>query len=186
MISIVIPIKYEENIYWDLINNAIKSILRQTYKDYEIIISPYDKEVGQGRNNGIAKAKGEWILTLDADDTINENFLEKVISLTGYDIVTTDGMIEDYYFKVENIDINSFREFNRILNCSLFKKEIWEKYKFSEKLFGYEDWDFWLRALENGYKIGVINEPLVNISDRPESRNKEASKYHEELKKIIQ
>jgi glycosyltransferase involved in cell wall biosynthesis len=190
MISIIIPIKTTENEYWDLLPKAIKSVLRQTNKDYELIISQYDNDVSEGRNKGIERAHGEYCLTLDADDTLHPQFLEKVKNYCGqYDIVATDGYISGFIFKKKFIAkdgvLEDFLQNNRILNCSIFKKEIWNRYHFNENLGGYEDWDFWVKALRNGYKIGVIHEPLVNISNRFNSRNKGAIRRHNELKDEI-
>lgn len=82
----------------DCIKNAINSILEQDFNDYEIIIvndcsndntiklikqleNPKIKLInnkiniglGASRNIGVQKAKGEYILYLDADDTLYEN-----------------------------------------------------------------------------------------------------------------
>jgi len=180
MISIVIPIKLEENQYWDLLPNAIKSVLRQTYTDYELIISQYKNDVSEGRNKGIEKCNGEWILTLDADDILHNTFLEETIKLSDkYDIISTHS---------NNLLANpdeDFTQANRILNCSLFKKEVWLKNKFDETLYGYEDWKFWLDAKKEGFKFGLVNKQLVYINDTPNSRNKNAIKRHNELVKII-
>lgn len=190
MISIIIPIKTTENEYWELLHKAVKSVLRQSYKDYELIISQYDNDVSEGRNKGLKKAHGEYCLTLDADDILHLQFLEKVLPYLGrYDIIATDGFIGSSIFKskfkAQDGTLDDFLKQNRILNCSVFKKEIWDKYHFNESLGGYEDWDFWIKALRNGYKIGVIHEPLVTISDRPNSRNKDAIKRDSELKEKI-
>lgn len=180
MISVIIPIKNIENEYWDLLPRAIKSVLRQTFKDFELIVSIYNEEVSVGRNSGIAKAKGEWILTLDADDELTPNFLEEVYKNKGnYDIIATGALINGKLFIPE--PHKGFESTNRILNCSLFKKEVWEKYHFNQDLKAYEDYDFWLKSIENGFKIGVVKTPLVNIYDRPNSRNKYASIHHDEL-----
>lgn len=86
-VSIVIP-TYNRAAY---VATAIKSVLIQSYKDYEIIVvddgstdstrdvlEPYrdrilylyqeNKGVSAARNTGIQKAKGEWIAFLDSDD----------------------------------------------------------------------------------------------------------------------
>lgn len=87
MISVVIPAFNSER----CINRAIKSVLSQTFSDYEIIvvddgstdgtadvvkkfgdrvnyIYQENSGVSVARNTGIAASKGDWIAFLDADD----------------------------------------------------------------------------------------------------------------------
>ena len=94
-ISVIIPTFNRE----DFIENAIKSVLRQTYKVDEIIVidnlstdntlvlikDKYPqitvlKENKQGvsyaRNKGILKAKNNWIALLDSDDEWLPNKIE--------------------------------------------------------------------------------------------------------------
>jgi glycosyltransferase involved in cell wall biosynthesis len=94
MISIVIP-TYNEEKYLPLL---LKSIKRQKFKDYEIIVadnnskdmtrkisSDYGCKVVDGglpskaRNNGAKYAKGGIILFLDADVILTRNYLEKSV-----------------------------------------------------------------------------------------------------------
>ena len=86
-VSVIIP-TYNREKY---IERAIKSVLEQSYKDYELIIvddgstddtakilKKYDKKirkfsmlhsgVSAARNFGISKAHGQWIALLDSDD----------------------------------------------------------------------------------------------------------------------
>ena len=99
LISIIIPVYNAEK----YISNTIKSLFSQTYKNFEVIIIDdgssdnsmqiVDKEmkqknipytiirqanqgVGKARNVGYENANGEWILFLDADDTINPFSIE--------------------------------------------------------------------------------------------------------------
>lgn len=98
-ISVIIPV-YKVGKY---IENSMKSVIAQTYKDFEVILvdnnTPDDsieiaekvlegsgieyrvvKQTIQGlpaaRNMGIAEAKGDWCISIDPDDTISKYFLE--------------------------------------------------------------------------------------------------------------
>lgn len=99
--SIVIPLYNKEN----FVPNTIKSVLNQTFQDYEIIIvndgstdnsenvvlgfndskiryfKTENKGVSQARNFGIEKAEGTLIAFLDADDYWFPYHLEDLLSL---------------------------------------------------------------------------------------------------------
>ncbi len=95
-ISVILPVFNEEM----LIERCIDSILKQTYKNFELIIvndgstdetlekikkyndnrikiySQKNQGAGQARNKGLEEATGDFICFVDSDDTINKNFLE--------------------------------------------------------------------------------------------------------------
>ncbi len=94
MISIIIPTWNEEK----YLPKLLECIKKQTYKDYEIIVADANskdktREVAKkyncrivkggvpavGRNNGAKVAKGDILLFLDADVTIQKDFLEKAL-----------------------------------------------------------------------------------------------------------
>ena len=100
MISVVIPFHNTER----YLKRCIDSVLNSTYKDIEIILindgstdhSPEiamkyckrdprirlfnqkRKGVSVARNLGIEQSRGEWIVFVDSDDFISEDFLETV------------------------------------------------------------------------------------------------------------
>ena len=96
LVSIIIPV-YKTGI---IIEETINSVINQTYRDFEIIaiddgsnddtvsylekfadvrikiIKQHNQGMAQTRNNGIKIANGEFILFLDHDDLIAEDFLQ--------------------------------------------------------------------------------------------------------------
>ena len=94
--SIIIPTYNRAHI----IGNAVEAVLSQTFSDFELIISDdgssdnteeiitpllkdarikYIKQINKGvcaaRNFGAQHAKGKYLVFLDSDDTINNNWL---------------------------------------------------------------------------------------------------------------
>jgi len=113
MFSVIIP-TYNRATF---VTKAVDSILRQSFKDYEIIVvddgstdttsqqlDRYGKKitriyqansgVGAARNAGIRKANGTWIAFLDSDDLWIEDKLEAQIrgmTEKNADVVTLEG-----------------------------------------------------------------------------------------------
>ena len=115
LVSIIIPYHKKKN----SISNTIKSVLNQTYKNFEIIIIYDDNNnddldlieqlkkkdnrikiiknikrmgAGKSRNIGINNSNGKFIAFLDADDTWQTQKLSKQINfmeLNNYDVTHT-------------------------------------------------------------------------------------------------
>ncbi len=105
-VSIIIPC-YN---YGQYLDEAVQSVLAQTYQDFEIIIvndgstdeltnkllatynkpkttvlSQTNKGLGAARNSGIKVSSGEYIVCLDADDSLHSDFLNKTIPILDAD-----------------------------------------------------------------------------------------------------
>lgn len=103
MVSAIVPV-YNSETY---IEECLKSILKQTYSNFEIVVvndgstdsseeiilslqkeNPntikYVKQensgVGQARNTGITNALGDYIVFVDSDDRIKEDYIETLVS----------------------------------------------------------------------------------------------------------
>ena len=121
LVSVIIPYFRKK----DTLSNSVNSVLKQTYKNFEIIII-YDDEsktdlnfvkglknldnrisviqnnqkmgAGKSRNIGIDNSKGEFIAFLDADDTWQSNKLSRQINFmksNNYDVSHTSYSLID-------------------------------------------------------------------------------------------
>lgn len=212
IVSVVIPC-YNHGQYLD---EALQSIINQTFVDWECIVvndgsfdntnevatkwlekdSRYKyfiKENGglsNTRNFGIQKAKGLYILTLDADDKYEATFLEKALKIIIHDnkigIVSSWGtrFIDDKQFgefKPVGGSLKDFLFCNAAIGTSLFRKECWEivgGYDENMKT-GYEDWEFYLRVSQQGWNTHIINEVLFFYRQHQTSMRTVAINIHD-------
>jgi glycosyltransferase involved in cell wall biosynthesis len=228
MFSIIIP-TYNRA---ERLKIALESILKQTFQNFEVLVcddgsTDHTKDVVQlfinkldltyiweenwggparPRNNGIKKAKGEWVCFLDSDDWWYSNKLEKLnehISshteadfvchelimnnvLTGYQRVYKCGPI------VPNLYYNMLMYGNNFLNSGTsIKKSTLTKFNIeiseSKDFISVEDFDLCLQLASYGAIFSCIHIPLgeyivesQNISNSPiHSKNlKSLLKYH--------
>jgi len=136
-VSVIIPTLNEER----YIEDCLKSLKEQSFKNYEIIvsdglstdntvkiakkytknvISSKDKGIGDGRNKGAKIAKGEILLFLDADTIIAPNLISKLSeSMENKDII---GLTTEVKSKeaLALIDIIEFKIYNFFVRASLY------------------------------------------------------------------
>ena len=200
-VSVIIPC-YNLGKYLD---EAVDSVLAQTFRDFEIIVvndgstdratnellDRYDRPtvrvirtknqgLARARNTGIAEARGEYILPLDADDTIGPRYLELAVarlnSNRNLGIVYCRGeLFGDRNGPVAAPEFSRrIMLFSNLIFCSaLFRKEDWRRvggYN-PEMVHGCEDWDFWLSVLELGRTVHRIPRVLFFYRVREASMN---------------
>ena len=161
--------------------------------DSILIIDQKNEGVCVSRNNGILKAAGDYILTLDADDYFDDTFVEKALDkfaendqygavMCGYVRVVKGKKIMPYI--PQEISLQSCLMNNGALSCLLFKKSaILEAGLYDVAMKdNYEDWDLNIRILKEGYRYGVVREVLFNYTDTEFSRNDTAESNDLELR----
>lgn len=124
-------------------------ILKKYAKKYDNMILIENKEnkgLSYSRNVGLEKATGEYIGYIDSDDYVDSTYYEQMmkaikkekseIAIADMKIVYEDGSFPDYVSKGCNGEVNTLNIIKNGLAASacnkLFKREIIEKYKFSE------------------------------------------------------
>lgn len=185
LISVIITTKNEE----EVLENLLKSIRNQSYKNYEVILvdnysidgtlkiaekytsNIYTKgpERSTQRNFGASKARGEYVLIVDADMMLTKNVLkaciEKIISnpeLGGL-IVPEKSFGKGFWAKCKAFERQFYLGDENIEAARFFKRSIFKKFEgYDTKITGPEDWDLPLRMKKAGVKIGRINNFIMH------------------------
>lgn len=209
-VSIVIPC-YKQAQY---LHKAIESALAQTYANIEIIVvddgSPdntsevakrypvtlirqENKGLSAARNAGIKMATGQYFLPLDADDTIDKDYLIKTVpeminSKIGV-VYTAMHTVSESYKTINEcmmpsprVDLIDLRNNNQLYVCSLIRMEALKQagYYNTNMIHGYEDWNLWIDICKRGWKFKLIPLPLFNYMIKENSMAVESFyKWHQ-------
>lgn len=203
LVTIVIP-TYN---YAEKIGRAINGVITQTISNYECFIIDdgstdntedvvkqltthdarfhYHKQGNAGvavaRNRGIALGTAPYVCCLDADDTIEPQFLEAcvgallkdkdyAIAYTSLRLVLADGRTRVSEWPSEfHFDLALDRH-NQVPTCCVFTRVMWERLggyrsRYCPHGAGSEDAEFWLRAGAHGFNaIRATDAPLFVYS----------------------
>jgi glycosyltransferase involved in cell wall biosynthesis len=142
----------------------------------------YQQKAGPSaaRNAGIGIAKGTYILPLDADDIIAPKYIE--LAIEAFQKNTNLSLVycmankfghETGLWELKEYSFKNLLQINCIFCSAVFKKADWQKsggYD-EELIYAWEDWDFWLRILNEGSQVYKIPEVLFFYRIKPQSRN---------------
>lgn len=139
--------------------------LRKKHK----VVDSKEKGLSNARNDGIAAASGEYILPLDSDDVLKPSFIASCIELFEKEPETTVVRTNIELFGVKKGRV-VFEKYtyarllarNLMVATSMFRKVDCQKVGGYDGAFTtcFEDWEFWIRLLKEGGKVGTIEEPL--------------------------
>jgi len=190
MLSIIIPALNEE----DYLPALLKSIRRQDFNDYEIIVADGGSEdetikiakdfgciiapggsTAKGRNEGAKIAKGDLFLFIDADSVLSEHLLLKLITefnkrklgLASFPVYPQGNIIDKICYGVYNLWTKITQNFlPHATQTVLIKKEIHQKISgFDEKIKIGEDHAYARNGAKSG-KFGFISCPPLLTSTR--------------------
>lgn len=131
-LSILIPSIPERmenlNTLYNKLNNQIQNYNSDGI-DVEIIVFTDNKKrtIGQKRNDLITLSTGNYVMQLDDDDDVGENFIRLVCEAIVYyspDVIAFNqlAIINNLYSIVHFSSKNSIEEFN---NCGITKRPVW-------------------------------------------------------------
>lgn len=167
-------------------DDTIKVSIKYTKLDSRIkYIEQTNRGVASARNKGIANAKGEFILPLDADDKIAPEYLKLAIrqfeNCPMTKLVYCEAMTFSSGGAAQKWDLPSYNYENLLWSNSIFVSAIFRKRDFvdcggfDEALPGLEDWDFWLSFLKKEDIVYRIPMPLFYYRQNLNGRNHRAN-----------
>lgn len=159
------------------VTQKVLSYLKE--KGYQVIHQS-NQGLAAARNTGIKKARGRYILPLDADNRIKPAYITEAVDILDEqpEVGVVYGNAELFGEKtgiveVPDFDINRLVAGNYIDACAVFRKTVWQDCggydsHIPHKL-GYEDWDFWLGVAEKGWQFHNIAEVMYEYRFRANS-----------------
>lgn len=147
---------------------------------------------GAARNAGIVAALGQYVVTLDADDYVNPEFVDACFRALTPDAVLVYGAVLFHlsdgseYFQVpeQALTLRDFMDGNRISSCALFPKSHADKVGgfIDDRSIPFEDYAFFVRMLatEGNPRAVYASGAVLNCRRRAGSRSSETT-YEEGL-----
>lgn len=128
-----------------------------------------NKGVSSARNTGAKHAKGEFLLFLDADDLILPNYITQAVEIFSNHSECKLVYSKANFFEARNDEwiLQPYTNFKNLLlgnHIPIFGLHKTEYFKningFDENLKSHEDWDYWIRLLQDGGEVIRIDEIL--------------------------
>lgn len=149
-----------------------------------------NKGLSGSRNTGIKAAKSQYVMCLDADDMLKPDAIKEHLALVDENSIAQCGLMEFGAtvgtFRPMGASIEILRKTNTVYCNAMYPKSMWEKiggYDESETMrLGWEDYEFWIRALKAGYKVNTSN--YIALLYRRHASTMTKSTTHPNLPKI--
>lgn len=226
-ISIIIPVYNSEK----FIKKCIETVLNQTFKEIEIIvindgsldkslkiireiedkrvvlINKKNEGVSEARNVGLEKARGNYILMIDSDDYIEENYLQdsfEEITKNNLDILITDINLirENQKEYLKDLNLNNEKILNGVeylkifvtdnffgFNCNKFiKKELFIKneIRYNKNITMMEDVLVLIQIILKSKKVGKLNKAYYNYVQHSNNTTAKITKKHLESIELLE
>jgi glycosyltransferase involved in cell wall biosynthesis len=219
LVSIITPVYNGEK----TIVESIQSVIGQTYTNWELIIvndgstddtlkianqfyshkiKIIDSDnfgVSSARNLGITNSSGKYIVPLDADNTLDKDFLSLCLKEfernSNLKLVYTEANLFGGLTGLWNLPDYNYKtllHYNMIDNCAVYLREDFNRvggYRLN-MVEGLEDWDFWIALLSiyTEDQVKKITTPLFNYRVSNSSRRStliETKKFDSMLQNIV-
>ena len=152
------------------------------------VICQENRGLSAARNAGIRASHGDYIFPLDADDHMCSGWIDR-----GIQILDSNPKVGVVYGDTEcfgerngrwetgPFDPDRLLSNNYIHASALYRRSVWEQNSGYDSTIpaqgGHEDWDFWIGALEHGWRFDYVPEVFFEYRQARESMITRAQPY---------
>jgi glycosyltransferase involved in cell wall biosynthesis len=148
----------------------------------KVLDLPHNVGLPAARNEGIKNAIGTYILPLDADDIIAPDYLEKALKLflkepqtsLVYGKAMKFNDVKEWQWKLKSYSYENLLLGNIIYASAIFKRDCWQRIGGYDTslVHGSEDWEFWIRLLNEQSIVHFIDSIVFYYRKKPDSMSK--------------
>lgn len=139
-------------------------------RKFEILTPMHSGKPGMVRNAGLERAQGEYLMSLDPDDTLKPGYLSACMEIFEDDssagLVFTDyierSSIGERIVSLPDFHPSYLRTQNPISPTAIYKRQFFDRGARYRSNIMYEDWDYWIQMLMLGASFRHIPTALYN------------------------
>lgn len=184
----IVVATYGSDIWKEKAKTAVLSAQNQTVQSE--VIHHHAQNLARARNEGASMISSEYIIFLDADDSLDENYVKEMIVQIDDSDLRQPSTLGVYPDNTEDdcpvlIPARSLLESNYLVIGTMCRRDQFlDAGGFDETFPVLEDWDLWVRMWKNGAIIGARPKAIYRVGVHPNSRNQNASLHGEYYTKI--
>lgn len=159
------------------------------------VIRQENKGLGAARNAGVVASQGEYLFPLDADDRLRSGWIDRGIGILDSDpnVGVVYGDAQCFGTRTDRwaagpFDTDRLLHGNFIHASALYRRAVWEQnhgYDGTMPIQGFEDWDFWVGALEHGWRFAYMPEVFFEYRRAEQSMITQALPYEEQVREFV-
>lgn len=155
------------------------------------VLRSVNRGLSAARNLGISNSTGRYICTLDADDRLEPTWFERGVALldadASIDFVShwLDAFGDEHWsWRPVRNDLAMLLDFNTLNGAAIMRRGLFDAVGgFDESMRdGCEDWEFWIRVTERGYRGVIIPEVQYHYRRRTGSMSHEMNRTETHLR----
>ena len=159
------------------------------------VIRQENKGLAAARNAGITASLGDYVLPLDADNRLRPDWITRGIGIldSQAEIGVVYGDAQCFGTCTNRWTVGPFDPerlvFSNFIDATaLYRRAVWEQnkgYDGTMPVQGFEDWDFWLGALEHGWRFAYLPEVFFDYRRSEQSMITHALAFREQVREFV-